>query len=127
MSPGRAGSRGRGSERGAATAYAAVVVGVVLLLGCVLAVVAAVVVDLRRAQAAADLAALAGAVAAGTGEDPCAAAGAVAAANGATLTSCTPAGREVTLEVRVAGPRWLGLAADPTARARAGPAAATAP
>lgn len=119
--------RSGAEERGAATAYVAVVVGVVLLLGCVLAVVAAVVVDLRRAQSAADLAALAGAVALGTGEDPCAAAGAVAAANGAALTSCTPSGRELTLEVRVAGPRWLGLAADPTARARAGPATVTIP
>jgi secretion/DNA translocation related TadE-like protein len=120
-------SRGGRAERGAATAYAAVVVSVVLLLGCVLAVVAAVVVDLRRAQSAADLAALAGAVAAGSGEDPCAAAGTVAAANGAVLISCAPSGREVSLEVRVTGPRWLGLAADPTARARAGPAAATVP
>ena len=124
MTPPDRGDRG---DRGAATAYAAVVIGVVLLLGCVLSVVAAVVVDLRRAQAAADLAALAGAVAAGTGQDACAAAGDVAEANGAALTSCTPAGREVALEVRVTGPRWLGLAADPVAQARAGPASVPAP
>ena len=41
--------------------------------------------------------------------------------NRARLVSCAAAGREVTVEVEVAGPRWLGQAADLRARARAGP------
>lgn len=112
--------RDRG-ERGAATVFATVVAGAVLLLGAVLGVVAAVVVDLRTAQAAADLAALAGASAVGRAADPCDDAARVALANGAELRACHSQGREVVVEVVVAGPRWLGLAADPTARARAGP------
>lgn len=98
------------------------VAAVLLAVGAGLGVVAAVVVDLRTAQAAADLAALAGASATGRGEVPCGTADQVARANGASLRSCTVAGLEVTVDVEVAGPRWLGLAADPTAQARAGPA-----
>lgn len=109
------------SERGAATALATGLCGVLLTLGAVLGVIAAVVVDLRTAQAAADLGALAGAVAVGRGDDGCASSAQVAAANGATLTSCAVDGREVKVSVVVRGPRWLGLAADPTAQARAGP------
>ena len=121
------GVSGTQAERGAATVFAVTVVGVLLTLGAVLGVVAAVVVDLRRAQAAADLAALAAAGATATGEAPCGVAVGVAAANGARLTSCAVAGQEVGVEVLVEGPRWLGLAADPTARARAGPATPPAP
>ena len=125
--PGTTGSQGSGrqDERGAATALATGLCGVLLSLGAVLGVIAAVVVDLRTAQAAADLAALAGATAAGRGEDACVAGARVAAANGAELVSCAPDGREVRLVVRVGGPRWLGLAADPTAEARAGPVPAS--
>ncbi len=106
---------------GASTVLAAIVCGVLVALGGGLGALAAVVVDLRTAQAAADLAALAGAGALARGQDACAAAAAVARANDATATSCATAGREVRLEVRVAGPHWWGLVADPTAEARAGP------
>gem|GEM_PF-884633 len=109
-------------DRGAATVLVTACLGVLLLIGCALAVVAAMVTAHRSAQAAADLAALAGAIAARDGGDPCAAARAVAAANGAALTGCSPDGAEITVEVEVAGPRWLGQVHDLTAAARAGPA-----
>jgi secretion/DNA translocation related TadE-like protein len=96
--------------------------GVLLLLGAALGTVSALVVAHRAAQSAADLAALAAASAAADGSDACGAAGSVAAANGAELTGCALDGRDARVEVRVTGPRWLGLDADPTAEARAGPA-----
>ena len=82
--------------------------GVLLLVGCALAVVAAMVAAHRSAQAAADLAALAGAAAARDGGDPCAAAGSVAADNGARLTRCSTAGPEITVEVEVRRPALAG-------------------
>ena len=110
------------SERGSATLFAVACLAVLLLLGAALGVVAALVRAHRSAQSAADLAALAAADAVGSGRDPCAAGAAVAAANDATLTSCVPAGREVTVSVTVVGPHWLGQVADLSAQARAGPA-----
>lgn len=116
-------SRGRGrDQRGSATLPAVACLGVLLLLGAALGTVAALVVAHRAAQSAADLAALAAASAAGDGADACGAAGSVATANGGELTACTVVGRVARVSVRVAGPRWLGLAADPVADARAGPA-----
>jgi secretion/DNA translocation related TadE-like protein len=112
-------------ERGAATLLVTACLGLLLLVGCALAVVAAMVAAHRTAQAAADLAALAAATAAQDGTDPCAAAGSVASANGARLTACAIAGDEVTVEVEVAGPRWLGQSHDLSAAARAGPAHAS--
>ncbi len=117
----RGGARG---DRGAAAVYAVTTAGLVLLLGTGLGLATAVVVDLRTAQTAADLAALAAASAPGRGAAPCAEAGRVASANGAELRSCDLDGPEVVVEVVVHGAGWLGLVADPTARARAGPASA---
>ncbi|WP_193611101.1 Rv3654c family TadE-like protein [Nocardioides lijunqiniae] len=111
----------RRGEGGAATLFAVSCLAVLLMLGAALGVVAAVVVAHRQAQAAADLSALAGAEVLGRGRDPCAAAAQVAAANGARLAACTVTGRDVLVEVVVAGPHWLGQQADPSARARAGP------
>lgn len=109
-------------ERGAATVLAVSFLGVLLLVGSALAVVGAMVVAHRSAQSAADLAALAGAAAVVEGTEPCQAATRVAVANDARLTACTVTARVVTVEVTVAGPRWLGQPHDLTARARAGPA-----
>jgi secretion/DNA translocation related TadE-like protein len=95
--------------------------GLLLLVGAALGVVAALVLAHRQAQAAADLAALAVAGAASRGADPCAAGAVIAEANGGRLTSCTLAGRTGTVRVVVAGPRWLGQRADLEAEARAGP------
>jgi len=96
--------------------------GVLLLVGAALGVVQAMVVAHRRAQSAADLAALAAASATAGGRPACDRAEDVAGLNGAVLTACTVAGRVVTVTVRVPGPHWLGQQADFTAEARAGPA-----
>ena len=112
-----------GDERGAATVLVLSFAGVLLLLGAALSVVAAMVVGHRAAQAAADLAALAGASSLADGADACAAAGGVASSNGATLTGCVVEGRDVVVTVSVGGPGWLGQQGDLTAEARAGPVA----
>lgn len=117
----RLGRRRFASQRGAATVLVTACFGVVLLVGCALAVVAAMITAHRSAQAAADLAALAGAAAARDGGDPCAAAGGIAADNGGRLVGCDVDGPEVTIRVEVPGPRWLGQPHDLTAAARAGP------
>lgn len=110
-------------DRGAATVLAVTVLGVLVAVAAALGLVVAVVVHHRAAQAAADLAALAGAGAAVRGEDACAAADGVARANDAVLVGCRAEGRAVVwVQVRVTGPRWLGHGVDPTAEARAGPA-----
>jgi len=109
-------------ERGAATVLVVALLGLLLFVGAALGVVGALVRDHRAAQSAADLAALAAASALARGEDPCAAAASVAAANGAEAVGCAPDGLEVRVTVQVAGPRWLGQAADLGAEARAGPA-----
>jgi secretion/DNA translocation related TadE-like protein len=111
----------RPGERGAATVLVVAFLGLLLLVGAALGVVGALVHAHRTAQAAADLAALAGAGALDRGEAPCAAAAAVARANGASMTDCVPDGLDVRVSVVVDGPRWLGQSADLTAQARAGP------
>lgn len=111
------------TSRGAATVLVTACLGVVLVVGCALAVVAAMFSAHRSAQAAADLAALAGATAAQRGAEPCTAADATAVDNGARLLRCTVVGDDVTVEVEVPGPRWLGQPHDMSAAARAGPAA----
>jgi secretion/DNA translocation related TadE-like protein len=112
----------RGDDRGAATVLAVACLGVILLVGAALGVVAAMVHAHRQAQSAADLAALAGATAAGRGADACAAAARVAGANGGTLTDCAAGPDDVRVEVTVTGPRSLGQQHDLVAEARAGPA-----
>ena len=90
--------RGKGSQsrrrhdRGAATVLVLAMAGVLLVVALAVALAEGLVVGHRRAQAAADLAALAGAGAAARGEDPCDAARAVAVANGAALTACSAIG-----------------------------------
>lgn len=108
-------------EQGSATPFAVAVIGLLLFLGAALGVVAAIVVTHRAAQSAADLAALAGADALQTARDPCGPARAIASRNGAVLRSCRVAGEDVTVTVRMDGPRWLGQSGDLTAIARAGP------
>lgn len=116
----RAGPRPR-DDAGAVTLLVVALAGLLLLIGSALGVVAAMVVAHRSAQAAADLAAIAGATALQRGRDPCAAAGEIAGHNGASLRSCEVSGRDVLVDVVVAGPRWLGQDADLVGRARAGP------
>jgi len=108
-------------ERGSVSLFVVACVGLLLLVGAALGVVAALVRAHRQAQAAADLAALAVASAASRGSDPCAAGAAIAEANGGRLASCRVAGRTGTVRVVVTGPRWLGQLGDLEAQARAGP------
>ena len=108
-------------ERGAATLVVLAASGLLMFLGLALAGVAAIVLTQRSAQAAADLAALAGASASATGAEGCASADQIATANGAHLVSCELTGTVVTVGVRVDGPRLAGRRYDVTAQARAGP------
>lgn len=116
--------RGHGNrdERGSATLFAVAVIGLLVLVGAALGVVAAMIHAHRVAQSAADLAALAGASAHARGADPCAAATTIAAANGASLDNCALDGYDVRIQVTVPGPHWLGQTHDLSAQARAGPA-----
>ena len=109
-------------QRGSATPFAIACLGLLLLLAAALGVVSAMIHAQRRAQSAADLGALAAAQALAGGSDGCPAGARVAERNGATVTTCEVAGREVRLRVEVAGPHWLGQTADLSAEARAGPA-----
>lgn len=111
-----------GTDQGAATVMVVACLGLLLVLGAALGAVAGVVVDHRRGQAAADLAALAGAAEQGRGRPACAAAERIARSNGAEVTSCQVAGMDVSVEVRRQGPPLLGVRPWLTARARAGPA-----
>lgn len=111
----------RGDERGAATLLVLAMTGLLMFVGLGLSGVAAIVLTQRSAQAAADLAALAGASAAMSGSDACAAAATIAEANGAKLAHCRLAGRVVTVAVTAPGPRMIDRRYDVTAEARAGP------
>ena len=113
--------RARG-ERGSATLMVLAVTGLLMFVGLGLSGVAAIVLTQRSAQAAADLAALAGASAAVAGTDPCDAAAAIAEANAATLAHCRIAGQVVTVAVTADGPQLTDRRYDVTAEARAGPA-----
>lgn len=114
-------------QRGAATVPVIAMAGVLLVVGTAASAVGALVVDHRRAQAAADLAALAGADAlASRAGDPCAEAAAIAEADGARLRRCDVSGAVVDVEVVVDGPRWWGREPQLAAHARAGPDTADA-
>lgn len=109
------------ADRGSAVPFAVATLGLMLFVGAGLGVVAAMVAAHRTAQAAADLAALSGASALQDRADACSTAARVAEANDAALDRCQVSGEEVSVSVRVTGPRWLGQRSDLTAEARAGP------
>jgi secretion/DNA translocation related TadE-like protein len=99
--------------------------GILLLVTVLLSFQGGVLVAQRRAQAAADLAALAGASAARSGDDACATAAAVAASNAAELSGCRlggPGAQEVLVTVTRDGPSVLGHEVTVHASARGGPA-----
>ncbi len=108
-------------DRGSATPFAIACLGLLVLLAGALGVVSAMVHAQRRAQSAADLAALAAAQALARGAEGCVVGGRIAALNGAAVTSCEVSGRQVRLRVEVTGPHWLGQTADLAGEARAGP------
>lgn len=109
-------------EAGSATAWAMPALAVLVLVTLLLSHLAAALVERRQAESAADLAALAGAVALQDGRDGCAAARRVAARNEGELVACSVDGLRVgirvarTLQVPLVGEVAIG------ARARAGPA-----
>lgn len=107
------------AERGAATVLVVAMAGLLMFVAAGLGAAGGLVTAQRRAQAAADLAALAGAT---HRLDACAHAGDVAEANAAMLEGCRLDGDDVTVEVSVAGPRVPWRDVRVTAQARAGPA-----
>jgi secretion/DNA translocation related TadE-like protein len=111
----------RRTERGAATVLVVALAGLMLVVGLAVVGVTAVVATHRSAQSAADLAALAGAGALASGRDGCATADVIARANGADLTGCEVAARDLLVRVGVTARPGFGLTFDLTARARAGP------
>jgi secretion/DNA translocation related TadE-like protein len=112
----------RPDDAGAATIVVVAMAGVLMFVMVGLGAAGGLVVAQRRAQAAADLSALAGAAATG---EACVEAGRVAAANQAVLERCRLDGEEVSVRVSVPGPelpwasRWSEVRV--TAEARAGP------
>lgn len=113
--------RCRGDEHGAASVLALALVAVLVLAAVAAAGAVGIVLAHRRAQSAADLAALAAAQALQRGEDPCAAAGTIAQAHRTRLTSCGMDGEIVVVTASVELPPVLGGSAA-SGRARAGPA-----
>lgn len=109
-------------ERGSASMLVVTMAAVLLLISVAAAAVVAVVVAHRSAQAAADLAALAGAQEVQGGGDGCRVAAQVAEANGTRLLECTARPASTSVEVAVDAPRWEGPVVRLRARARAGPA-----
>jgi secretion/DNA translocation related TadE-like protein len=89
--------------------------------------VAAYAVAVHRARAAADLAALSGAVAWSAGEDGCAAARTIARANGTSLADCDQVGDQIDFVITVRVDREVppmmlpGLPRTVSAKAHAGP------
>jgi secretion/DNA translocation related TadE-like protein len=109
-------------EAGAGVVLVLALVALLVTVALVSGGVVGVVVAHRRAQAAADLAALAGAGA--ISSDPCAAARAMALRNGATQLGCVVDGADLIVTVSVTVPLLLGER-DVTARSRAGPSPPT--
>ena len=98
-------------ERGSASVWVLAVSILLLLVGAMATVRGAAVLARHRAEAAADVAALAAAGRFGTGDDPCRAAAVVARRNSASLVGCRvragPSGRGGLVDVVVARSLWL--------------------
>lgn len=117
-------------EDGVASVLVVGLTGLLVLLGLAAAFLVATVAAHRRVQAAADLAALAGATTLHSGgaggsavgaAGPCDAAGTIAAGNGARITSCRIEASDVLVTAALDGPRFLRHSWELTAQARAGP------
>ena len=113
--------RGPRDEGGAATVLVLAMAGVLMFVLVGLSAASGLVTAQRRAQSAADLAALAGAAAVPDGAAGCVEAARISTANGAALAACSVAGREVWVQVTVPGPQWPGRRVRVSAEARAGP------
>lgn len=117
----RGGGRRAADQRGSAAVLVVGLTGVLVTVTVLVAVVGGVVADQRRVEAAADLAALAGAGAVQAGHDGCAAARHVADRNGGDLRRCAVDGDVVTVEVGRDSQVVLGRRLALVGRARAGP------
>jgi len=111
----------RRHQDGAAVVLGLGLVAVLVFVTVVSVGTVAIVLGHRQAQAAADLASLAGAVALQRGADPCAAAQTIAGRQHAAVTACVVEGESVLVTTTVRLPSALGSRELP-ARARAGPA-----
>lgn len=109
------------AEAGIATLWGLAIMGILLLFAAVSAGVVDLIGARHQAEAAADLAALAGAKAVVHGNDACEAARRIAAANDGVLATCEVEGEIVDVRVEVDGSRLLGKVWTLTGRARAGP------
>jgi secretion/DNA translocation related TadE-like protein len=112
----------RRGDLGVATVWAVVLITVLSLVTFVAAGLTGVIAARHRAESAADLAALAGAVSARDGGDPCAAAAAMARSNDGELISCTADLQVVEVSVGVVTPVLWGTTWKQVGVARAGPA-----
>jgi secretion/DNA translocation related TadE-like protein len=107
------------ADHGGATILVVAMAGVLMFVAVGLAAVGGLVTAQRRAQAAADLAAL------GAASDPgqaCGEAARIAAANAAVLDGCQVNGDEVRVSVSVMSPSVAWREVRVSAEARAGPA-----
>lgn len=109
-------------DTGLATVFACLGCSLILLLTGVAVHLGAAGIARHRAEAAADLGALAGAGRAlGGSAAACGRAAELVVANGAVVTSCSLTGLDVLLQVQVSV-ELAGLSGAASARARAGPA-----
>lgn len=106
-------------EEGAATVLVVAMAGVLMFVMVGLSAAGGLVTAQRRAQSAADLAALAAAAA--LDADACAEALGAATANAARLDGCAVDASTVRVTVSVAGPTLPGRRVRVSAEARAGP------
>jgi secretion/DNA translocation related TadE-like protein len=113
----------RRDEHGAGTVLAVAMMGVLVTVTVAAVGVVGVIATHRTAQAAADLAALAGAAALQDGGDACAQAAEVAGRNRARLSGCEVDGWDVAVVVTARTSPLPGGVLDLRARGRAGPAA----
>jgi len=111
----------RRQQDGAAVVLGLGMFAVLVFVAAVTVGAVAIVLGHRQAQAAADLASLAGAGALQRGADPCAAAQVIAGRQHAVVTACVVEGESVLVTTAVRLPSALGSHELP-ARARAGPA-----
>lgn len=111
----------RRGEGGWATPVVVALAGVLLTVTVAAAVLGRLLVEHRQAAVAADLAALAGAVAVQHGHDGCAAAAESTHLNGAELISCTVEGERVRVETGVPARELWGRHVQVRATAHAGP------
>lgn len=109
-------------ERGVATVWAVALIALLGLLTYLTVGMAGVTGARHRAETAADLSALAGAVAARDGQDACEVAAAIARANRGDLVACSVSDQVVLVSVSVSTPRIWGATWQQVGVARAGPA-----